>query len=459
MANKVLEYFYQIMQIPRESGNESGMVEFLKAFAIRNDLEFVVDNFKNVLIKKQTKDSRPLILQSHTDMVCVCEKGLKYDFASNPIIPVVDGNILQAKGTSLGADNGIGLCMMLSLLTEDMPMNIEAVFTAQEETDMMGAINFDVSLLKGKNFLSLDGSEESVIETASASSCDTVFNLSKPILKEITDNVFGIEISGLIGGHSGQDIDKNRGHAIKILIKYLSLIDDVKLIEFDAKVKGNVIPTHAKATFETKHKREELEKILSQFFEETFISIYAPKLKIELTEKPKSHYRQSYDNSDEILRFLSKIKYEVIKEDIDGHVLLSANIYNIDLVNNQIHMSIRGADKEIERPYILSLELLSESYGYTFKPLNYLPALLYKETSELRQLLIKTHRECYGTEPKVKKIHAGLEAGFFSEKLPELDINIIAPQIYDLHSTQERVELDSVDRTYEWLKLTAQKFN
>lgn len=456
MLNKVLEYFYQIMRIPRESGNEYKMVEFLKNFALKNNLECVVDNFRNVLIKKQTKNSLPLILQAHTDMVCVCEKDLNFDFAKDAIIPVVEGNILRAKGTSLGADNGVGLCMILSLLEEDFPMNIEAVFTSQEETDMYGASNFDASLLKGKMLLNLDGSKESVIETASASSMELDFKI-KTQFEEIKDNLFSIEIDGLIGGHSGQDIDKNRGHAIKILINFLSLLDDVKLVDIDAKVKSNVIPTYAKAVFETKLKREELEKILSKFYSKTSLSICAPRLKIEISEQSKSIHKNSCQNTKELIEFLSKIDYEVIKEDIDGHVLLSANIHDIDLNNNKVYMSVRGASKEIEKPYLLDLQLLANSYNYVYKVLNYLPATTYKEKSKLREILIETHKKIYGKEPKIEKIHAGIETGLFCEKIPSLDANVIAPQIYDLHSTQERVELDSVDRTYEWLKLVVQK--
>ncbi|WP_162150799.1 aminoacyl-histidine dipeptidase [Acholeplasma equifetale] len=158
MANKVLDYFYQIMQIPRESGNEDGMVAFLESFAKINNLQYIKDEHKNILIKKNTSGSKPLILQAHTDMVCVKTPNAEIDFARDAIEPVIEGEFLKAKNSSLGADNGIGVAMILSLLEENIPLNVEALFTSEEETTMKGAKKFDISLFSGKHLLSLDSS-------------------------------------------------------------------------------------------------------------------------------------------------------------------------------------------------------------------------------------------------------------------------------------------------------------
>lgn len=457
VANKVLDYFYQIMSIPRESGNESAMVEFLKNFAIKNNLEYVVDNHKNVLIKKKTGTQKPLILQAHTDMVCVANK--PFDFATNPITPVVEGNTLRADGTSLGADNGIGLCMILALLEEDFPMNIEAVFTSEEETTMNGAQNFDHDLLCAKHFISLDGSQESVIEIGSASVIKTVFNMPVSLVADVKDNLFSVSVSGLIGGHSGQDIDKNRGHAFKILFGFLNQLEDVKLVSLQAEEKDNVIPTQAKAVFETKQTKEQIEQVLEDYFFKVYNSCYAPKLKIEVAREqnlPGTH--KAYLNSAKLLKFLKQLQYGVVEEDTDGSVLVSANLHHVDLKNSKIHLSIRGASKSLERKYVFSLQMLAKAFEFEFKPISYLPGFEQKQDGYLQQLLVKTHEQVYGTQPTVQKIHAGLEAAIFAEKMPDLEICVIAPNIYDLHSVSERVDLESVDRTYQWLKNIVKQF-
>lgn len=455
MANKVLEYFYQIMSIPRESGNEDGMVEFLKNFAVKNKLQYVVDGHKNVFIKKQTSEQKPIILQAHTDMVCVANK--PYDFATKAITPVVEGNVLGADGTSLGADNGMGLAMILSVLEEDFPMNVEAVFTSEEETTMNGAKNFDCSLLKGKHFLSLDGSEESVIDIGSASMMKTVFTLPNSLVTDVKDNLFSITVSGLIGGHSGQDVDKNRGHAFKILFGFLKQLGDVKLVSLNAKEKDNVLPTAAKAVFETTITKEEIEKILDEYYFQAFNSCYAPKLKMEVARE-QNLGDKAYLNSAKLLKFLNKLPYGVIEEDTDGTVLVSSNLHHVDLVNSKVYLSIRGGDKDLERKYVFSLQLLAKAYEYDFKPISYMPGFEQKENSVLQKLLVKTHKNVYDKEPKIERVHAGLEAAIFAEKMPELDICVIAPNIHDLHSVSERVELDSVNRTYEWLKKIIEQF-
>lgn len=460
MSNNVLDYFYKLMKIPRESGNEVNVVNFLEEFAKENKLEYIKDDFKNILIRKNTSNKTPLILQAHTDMVCVSKPNSKIDFSKDEIVPIIEGEFLRAKETSLGADNGVGLCMALKLLKEDFPMNIEAVFTSEEETTMFGAQNFDTSLLKGKNFISLDGSVESSIDVASASSIDVEFDMQESLWSESSLNLYTLSISGLVGGHSGQDIDKNRGSAFKLLIDFLSKIEDVKFVDIDAKVKGNVIPTFARAIFETALTKEQIEKLLSDFYKEIVYTFYAPNLKIEvqqanhLTNKVKV-----YENSKKVLQFLQRIKIGPLKEDENSNVLLSANLYKIDIKNSKIGLSVRAGVKALEEIHLNNLKILANSFNFEFKQNNYLPFFEYKPQSNLRDVLIKTHKEIYGYEPKQEKIHAGLEAGIFAQKIPDVDICVIAPAIYDLHSIEERVNIASIDRTYNWLKAIVKEFN
>lgn len=459
MEKTVLDYFYNLMQIPRESGNEEKVVDFLEQFAKNHNLNYVKDNFKNIVITKNTSNKKPLILQAHTDMVCVKEPYSKIDFSKDNIEPIIEGEFLKANGTSLGADNGIGLAMALKLLTEDLPMNVEAVFTSEEETTMFGAENFDANLLKGKDFISLDGSKESCIDVSSASMNDIEFELEDSLLVPASKNLYTISVSGLVGGHSGQDIDKNRGNAFALLANFLLMIEDVKLVDIDAKVKANVIPTFARAIFETSFTAEQIQKLVEEYYQSILYTFYAPKLKIEVQQANHLNSKvKVYANTQKVLQFVKRLKIGSLKEDEQADVLLSANLYMIDIKNSKIGLSVRASVKTLEENHLTTLQILANSFNYKYCLKNYLPFFQYKPQSKLRDILIKTHKEVYGYEPKQEKVHAGLEAGVFAQKIPDVDICVIAPAIYDLHSTTERVQLPSIERTYEWLKAIVKEF-
>ncbi|MBQ2892080.1 MAG: hypothetical protein IJE45_04230 [Bacilli bacterium] len=218
MKNNTINYFEQIMQVPRQSGNEQKIVNYLVNFAKVNNFEYFLDNYKNVIIYKNKSSNKKIILQAHTDMVCVSDKD--FDFENSALTKTVNGDFLSAKNTSLGADNRIGVAVIMSLLLEDLPVGIEAVFTSEEETTMFGASKIDFSKLQATKLLSFDGDRNDVIEISSAGfkTIKVCFNTKKTTK---TGHKYKIRFSNFTGGHSGVDIDKNRINAILFASKFM----------------------------------------------------------------------------------------------------------------------------------------------------------------------------------------------------------------------------------------------
>ncbi len=245
-----LKYFEDIMNIPRESGKEDKIAEYLVNYARENNMEYSLGKYNTVFFKRNNNSNKTIILQAHADMVCVSND--EYDFENKGIPFYKEGDYYKAKNTSLGADDGIGIAIILAILQEDEDMpNIEVMITTQEETTMLGASNFDYSLLSGKTLISLDGIKEGDIESSSAGMCS--ITISREILNEENNDIkYKMNISGLMGGHSGDDIHKNRCNAIKLAIKIISKLECTGLYQFDIGEKDNVIPNNGSIVFSSK---------------------------------------------------------------------------------------------------------------------------------------------------------------------------------------------------------------
>ena len=260
MKQKVLDYFYKISQIPRSTFCEKAVADYICQFAKEHNLEFVKDKFNNVLINKIVDISKPItVLQSHLDMVCIKEPDYNFDFSSQPLTLKIKGDYLFAHKTSLGADNGIGVAIMLALL-EGTNYNIQALFTTDEEVTMTGAQNFDYSLLKSKDLISLDGFSDKNMILGCASICDSKVKLNNAFtMLDGAKQGYKITVSGLKGGHSGADINKNVGNAVKILGEILTTFSDVKFDSFEVGNQFNFIPNYGFATFSAKENINKLE--------------------------------------------------------------------------------------------------------------------------------------------------------------------------------------------------------
>ena len=457
--NKWIKRFEEILSIPRPSGKEEKIARYLCDFARKNRLEFFKDELNNVIIKKDNGSDKTIILQGHTDMVCVADKGVLHNFFEEGINYFVEDGFIKAKGTTLGADNGIGVAIILGILGEDEPRfpNIEAVFTVQEETTMAGAKGLDYSLISGKNLISLDGDREGVLEVSSAGISDLSFEKKlKEISQKPNTSVYSVEISNLIGGHSGEDINKNRLNAIEILGKILKEINPVGIISIFGGERSNVIPSTASCEFVTEKTMGEVSFICSKYRElmeenDNHPTIFASKL--------EDRNWVIFDE-DEVVSFITEFEHGVIHS-IDGNIPLTSEnmgILRLEGGKIKIRASVRSSIKQEEADRVKFLNALAKIHGFSFEILCQNPFFECKGNSYLRDVLKNTYEELYQKKAIEKHIHAGLEGGVFAENIEDLDVCVIAADIYDLHSTKERVSVDSVERTYEWLKKALIKF-
>ena len=451
--NKWIKRFEEILSIPRPSGKEEKIARYLCDFARKNRLKFFKDELNNVIIKKDNGSDKTIILQGHTDMVCVADKGVIHNFFEEGINWFVEDGFIKAKGTTLGADNGIGVAIILGILGEENPNfpNIEAVFTVQEETTMAGAKGLDYSILTGKNLISLDGDREGVLEVSSAGISDLSFEKKlKEISQKPNTSVYSVEISNLIGGHSGEDINKNRLNAIEILGKILKEINPVGIISIFGGERSNVIPSTASCEFVTEKTMGEVSFICSKYRElaeenDNHPTIFASKLE----DKKWVIY-----DEDEVVSFVTEFEHGVIHS-IDGNIPLTSEnmgILRLEGGKIKIRASVRSSIKQEEADRVKFLNALAKIHGFSFEILCQNPFFECKGNSYLRDVLKNTYEELYQKKAIEKHIHAGLEGGVFAENIEDLDVCVIAADIFDLHSTKERVSVDSVERTYEWLK-------
>lgn len=451
-----LEYFEEIMKIPRESGKEEKIAEYLVNYAKKNNIEYSLGKYNTVFLKKNNNSNKTIILQAHSDMVCVSND--EYDFENRGIPFYKDGDYYKSKNTSLGADDGIGIAIILAILqeSENMP-NIEVMITTQEETTMLGASNFDYSLLNGKTLISLDGIKEADIESSSAGMCS--ITISKEILNEESNDIkYKLNISGLMGGHSGDDIHKDRCNAVKLGFNIISKLKCTGLYHVDIGEKDNVIPNNGVIVFSSNFDLDKINETLKGLSYN--LSRDDNNLKLSVVQCNQDFKRIS--NYNEIINFINELDdglIERFKE--DNFPLLSSNIGKINILDNKIiiKMSVRSSDEYKEEKQLDRIKGLCNKYNLMFNLDVKKPFFPYKEKSYIRELLANTYKELYNRETTVKKIHACMEGGIISSNIDNLDICTIAPTIDNCHSVNERVSISSTIRVYNWLKETLIKYN
>ena len=446
--NNTIRFFREIAQIPRESGNEEGIANYLVQFAQKRNLYWYKDQYNNVLIKKENKDLPCLILQAHTDMVCVSKDPL-FDFSIEPIEVVEKNGYLYANNTTLGADNGIGVAQILNILDSNLPCNIEAIFTTSEETSMIGADRFDMSLLKGNYLLNLDGFDENTILTESAAYYDLVMKSS--FFEKIRTNkeyTYLIHLTGLMGGHSGYDINKNRGNAILLMAEFLKMLDG-DLISISSGTKNNVFPSQAEAVINTN--LNDLDLVVTTFLDK-YRSLY---IELKINYQKAENSPMCFSNTNKFLDFLVYFPSKAINYTEDGNVTTSLNLGVIK--NCYLEIGLRSSRKEEALKLLKDLEEYAYKFSFELIQEGFQPGFYSDIHSDLIQILYDT---CpYSTEPNITLAHITTEVGFFQEKKPDLQVAIISPRILNAHSTQECVELHSVSLVDEWLVRFIQQFN
>ena len=452
---RVFYYFSKLMEIPRPSGHEKEVSDFLIETGKKLNLETYQDENLNVVLKRKAskgyENAPKVIIQGHMDMVASKTEDSKHDFLKDPIIPVIDRKYLTAKDTTLGADNGIAVAMGLALLEDknyEGPQ-LELLVTTEEETSMAGAINLADDVLEGDYLLNLDSEEEGILTVGSAGGL--TFFVEEKIELEQEREGYEMKVLGLLGGHSGMDINDNRGNAIKVVSFILeNLKSDLSLGEFNSGTLDNVIPSLASFKIYGSN-IDELEKAKEKALDE-FKNLKGD-LKIEINEASGKSY--SKDLSDKIINMIEKTPSGINTMMDDNTTVESSD--NLAFVKEEdglikSEISLRSSDNDVLDKLKNKIKTILENLGINFKIDSLYPGWEYKEDSKLRPLAQKVYKKLEGKEFETIVIHAGLECGALYEKYPNLDLISIGPNIKGAHSPKENVEIESVQRVYEYVK-------
>lgn len=464
----IFKYFSQISKIPRGSGNEDEISEYLVSFAKNQGLEYNKDSANNVIIiKEATKgyENEPAImLQGHMDMVCEKLKDSSHDFLKDGIKLLIDGDFLHADGTTLGADNGIALAYILALLSDDdlKHPRLEAVITSDEEVGMNGAKALDLSSLKADYMINLDSEEEGYLLASCAGGLTGTSTL--PLKRvAVQGKRIKVSIGGLKGGHSGMDIVNNRSNANKLLGRLLFDLRErntYSVLHMEGGYKDNVIPREAFAELVIDSKDypklcENIDEIMKIYKKELAAS--EPDLEYKVMDMDEGDYMSLDPVSFEKLLFLLiQIPYgvQVMSSDIEGLVESSLNlgIFRLEEEQALICNSVRSSKSSYKHYISNRLEYLVSFLGGDYIVRSEYPAWEYRNESKLRDHLRNLYKEMYGKDMKVEAIHAGLECGLIAEKMPGIDIVSIGPDMSRVHTIDERLSISSAVRVYQFLE-------
>lgn len=464
----VFEQFQKLNTIPRPSKHEEKIIAFLKEFGESRGLETVVDETGNVLIRKPASkgnENKPtVILQSHMDMVCEHLPERQIDFENDPIETYVEGDWMKARGTTLGADDGIGCAMELALLDGDFEHGpIECVFTRDEETGLTGAMGMQADFMTGSMLINLDSEDEGQIFVSCAGGVNTeaFFKYNK---EEAPEGYFFMEASlqGLTGGHSGDDIVKKRANAIKLLTRFLYQEQekmDIRLASFNSGRMHNAIPRDGKVIFAVPTKEKETVRVdwnimVTEFEEEFHVTEKNMQFQLGSTDAqlvlPKSV-------GEAVVRSLQAVDNGVFAmcqdEAIAWLVETSSNVASVETSDTEIKIvasqrsnvmsNLRNMAATVKACFQLAGAEVVQGDGY--------PAWKINPDSKLTKLTVDTYKELFGKEPLVLGIHAGLECGLFSERYPNLDMVSFGPTLRGVHSPDEKLLIPTVDMVWRHL--------
>ncbi len=463
-SEKILSIFKEITRIPRESGHEEKIVEYLVNFAKEHGLEYKTDDVNNVVItrpaSKGYEDRSTIVLQGHTDMVCEKNAGFEHDFAKDPIRYVIEDGWMIAKDTTLGADCGIGVAAQLAALIDPAPCGkIECLFTSSEETGMDGAFGLKPGFITGKTLINLDSEDEGELFIGCAGGLDTtaVFNYIPESLPADA-KCFSVRIFNGVGGHSGDDINKGRANAVQLLARFLndclsSADFKLSLCCIDGGNKRNAIARESSATVALTGDEAAFKSDWDSFSADVKgeYSVTEPDLSFALESVPAPAFTFDTDSAMRIVRGLYAAPHGVLSmsADIPGLVETSTNLASVKVLEgnkvrvgtsqrSSITSARRAAAAKVEASFLLAgAEVTHEGEYPGWKP---------TLDSEILRRSVASYKKLFGVEPAVKAIHAGLECGLFLEIYPDLDMISFGPTLRGVHAPGERLDLASLDK-------------
>lgn len=466
---KLFHFFEEICAIPRGSGNEKGISDYLVKFAEDRGLWVYQDEAYNVMIKKAgskgAEDKPAVMLQGHLDMVCEKIAGVEHDFEKDGIELIVQDGVLTANGTTLGADNGVAVALMLMVMDDDDIKHppLECVFTTEEEVGLNGANAFDKSLISARTMINMDSEEEGIATVSCAGGLR--IECTRPLNREKAEgSMLQIEISGLLGGHSGMDINKERQNANILMGRMLNTLmkeTDGKLVGISGGSKDNAIPRECTASLiyadagEAK-KAEELSCTLAETFAEEICGTEPDfSCTASLEEGVSADVICASDAKDVVTAlYLAPAGVQKRNLKMDGFVVTSMNMGVVRTDENEAKLifSPRSSVASLQEEMKERIRLFTEVFGFSASFSGEYPGWSFKEESAIREVLKESYRDLFGVELKIEAIHAGLECGLFSEALPGLDAIAVGPTLKDVHTPDESLPLDSFERFYRFLK-------
>lgn len=468
----VFHFFEEISRIPHGSGNVGRISDYLKEFAKKRALFCVQDSMGNIVIVREAapgyEKEAPYILQAHMDMVAVVAPGYDIDMKKEPLRLKTEDGKVYAEGTSLGGDDGVGMAYCLALLDAaelSMP-RLEVILTVDEETGMEGAKALDLSMLQGTRMINLDQEEEGVFTTSCAGGARVEVEI--PLTAEKAEpgmTKFTLTVCGLLGGHSGIEIDKGRGNANWILSMFLvgvSLRYDVRLLHMKGGLADNAIPREAEADIlirETDRAEimaylEEEEKKMAESLnlKETDPGFTLKKLSHNGTVSGFCYTRKSTANA---LACIAQLPNGVIEmsKDVEGLVETSLNLGVMSLHDEKLCLqyAVRSSVDQAKQNLCRHMREIPERRGASVTVKNEYPGWAYRKDSPLREKMVRIFGQMYGKEPVLEAIHAGLECGILAGKIADLDCVSIGPDLENVHTAQERMSIASVERVWSFL--------
>lgn len=463
----VFYFFEEICKIPHGSGNEKQLSDYLKKFAEDRNLFCIQDEWNNIIIIKEAtegyEDVEPLILQGHMDMVAVAKPGSGINMEKEPLKLQYEGDYVWAEDTSLGGDDGIAVAYIMAIMdAKDIAHpRIEAIITVDEERGLNGAKAIDLSALKGRRMLNLDNEEEGVLLTSCAGGASVKCTL--PIMKEKQEgSLVEVTVKGLKGGHSGTEINKNGGNAIQILARVLDAMwqkTAMGLVDLEGGAADNAIPTNAVAYLWVPQEKignaiDVIHDVSKEIKEE--YRKREPELSIVMSEvggQQVTCVKQTC--MDKVIAFLAAFPtgVQTMSMDVEGLVESSLNMGILKMNGKEITVtfSVRSSVGSAKEAIIRRLYSVCQLAGAHMEVSGEYPGWAYKAESPLRDTMVRVYEEMFGRKPKVEAIHAGLECGLFTDKIPGLDCISYGPDMMNIHSIQEKLCISSVERVWNYL--------
>ncbi|MGM9612879.1 MAG: aminoacyl-histidine dipeptidase [Butyricicoccus sp.] len=458
----VFTFFEQLCAIPHGSHNTKQVSDWLTAFAAERGLEHVQDADGNVIIIKQAtagyENAAPVIFQGHMDMVCEKAPDCEKDMSTEGLELVIDGDVIRAEGTTLGGDDGIAVAAALAILdADDIPHpRFEAVFTVDEEVGMEGAASIDVSPLKGRRMLNMDSEDEGVFTVSCAGG-----NLTRCLLPIAREPFAGaplqITVEGLIGGHSGVEINKGRANANMLLGRVLYAVSretGLRIAAVRGGLKDNAIPVKAEA--EIVAADAETARAVCARMEEAFRNEFCvtdPGVTVRVTDAALPFAPMDADSTQRTLCLLTCAPNGIqnMSADIEGLVQTSLNlgVLSTELTSVEASFCVRSSVATQKQMLVDRLQCLTDTLRGELTVSGDYPGWEYLQESPLRDLMTEVYTEQYGAAPKIEAIHAGVECGMFAGKLPGLDCVSFGPDLFDIHTFRERMPIASVQRTWK----------